>query len=165
MAENQRIVYLSGPNFINFVVLTTGPFGCVWGTAWRSTDLYIADFCQSTLRLFNYASGTLTPQVVMNGIYGLVFDNSYYYLYATSYLDNIIYQIDVSINSVVVVAGTPGVPGWLDGPGLGSRFDNPTAIAIDEAGTLYVACNAAIRYVTITGGAYDTYTLVSAGKQ
>lgn len=64
---------------------------------------------------------------------------------------------------LAVVAGRPGGPGLLDGPGAEARFDTPTGIAIDAGGALYVADtgNLAVRRVapdgtvsTLAGGPY-----------
>ncbi len=40
---------------------------------------------------------------------------------------------------VSTFAGTPGVPGYLNGPGLSAKFDTPQQLAIDATGNIYVA--------------------------
>lgn len=54
---------------------------------------------------------------------------------------------------VSAFAGTYGVSGHVDGTGSAARFYNPTDLAIDSAGNLYVAdtINQSIRKVTPTG--------------
>ncbi len=40
---------------------------------------------------------------------------------------------------VTTIAGTPGIPGYADLPGLLARFVNPTGLAVDPATNIYVA--------------------------
>ena len=59
---------------------------------------------------------------------------------------------------VSTVAGTPGVAGYLDGPGPAAKFALPQGIAIDAGGNLYVAdnLNRDVRMVT-PAGVVSTY--------
>ena len=54
---------------------------------------------------------------------------------------------------VSTLAGSPGNPGTADGTGSAARFFNPTGIAVDGAGTVYVADshNHTIRKITPAG--------------
>ena len=54
---------------------------------------------------------------------------------------------------VTTFAGTPGVTGATDGPGVVAQFCAPTGLAIDNGGFLYVTeeCGAAIRKISPTG--------------
>ena len=52
---------------------------------------------------------------------------------------------------VTTLAGTPGGQGSADGLGSAGWFWYPRAVAVDSAGTLYVADNSTIRKVTSTG--------------
>ncbi len=52
---------------------------------------------------------------------------------------------------VTTLAGTPGAQGSADGLGAAGWFWYPRAVAVDSAGTLYVADNSTIRKVTSTG--------------
>ena len=56
------------------------------------------------------------------------------------------------------LAGTPGVSGSNDGTGTSAQFDNPSDLAIDTNGNLYVAdeFNQLIRKVTTPGGVVST---------
>ena len=54
---------------------------------------------------------------------------------------------------VTTLAGTPGVPGSADGSGAAARFRNPSGIAADMAGNLFVTdqSNQTIRKITSAG--------------
>ncbi|HEX2900329.1 MAG TPA: NHL repeat-containing protein, partial [Bacteroidia bacterium] len=54
---------------------------------------------------------------------------------------------------VTTLAGSPGIPGSVDGAGSDARFDHPQGIALDAAGNLYVADsnNATIRKIAVDG--------------
>jgi sugar lactone lactonase YvrE len=58
-----------------------------------------------------------------------------------------------------LLAGSPGVPGHVDGTGTAARFNTPVGLSINKAGRLLVADsgNNAIRYVT-AAGVVSTYT-------
>ncbi len=55
--------------------------------------------------------------------------------------------------AVTTLAGTAGSSGSADGTGAAARFTNPTGVAVDAAGTLYVAdqSNNTIRRITQAG--------------
>ncbi|HEX2862128.1 MAG TPA: immunoglobulin domain-containing protein [Lacunisphaera sp.] len=55
---------------------------------------------------------------------------------------------------VSTLAGTPGVSGAADGTGAAARFNHPAGIAVDAAGTIYVADTHShtIRKITAEGG-------------
>lgn len=52
---------------------------------------------------------------------------------------------------VTTLAGSAGMSGLVDGTGAAARFGNPSGVAIDSSGNVYVADYAAIRKVTPTG--------------
>lgn len=54
---------------------------------------------------------------------------------------------------VTTLAGTAGASGWVDGPGATARFYYPKGVAVDGAGTLYVADtgNETVRKITPAG--------------
>jgi streptogramin lyase len=69
-----------------------------------------------------------------------------------------------SAGVVSTLAGSPGLPGSVDGTGSSAHFYKPTAIAVDDAGNIFVTdcANHTIRKIT-QGGTVSTYA-GSAGK-
>jgi streptogramin lyase len=65
-----------------------------------------------------------------------------------------------SAGVVTTLAGTVGIKGHLDGTGSAAQFSNPTGLAVDSSGNLYVADygNNTVRKVTPGGAAYTTYS-------
>src|SRR5687767_11782958 len=59
--------------------------------------------------------------------------------------------------AISTLAGSPLQAGFMDATGAAARFSNPTGVAVDSAGTVYVAdaVNNRIRKVT-TGGVVTT---------
>ncbi len=53
--------------------------------------------------------------------------------------------------AATLYAGQPGVSGSADGPAAQATFTNPTAIAVDSSGNVYVADNDTIREITSAG--------------
>jgi sugar lactone lactonase YvrE len=73
-------------------------------------------------------------------------------LYVSDSANHTIRKI-TSAGVVSTLAGTPGVPGTADGTGPAARFFDPTGIAVDAAGNVYVAdtFNSTIRKITPAG--------------
>lgn len=73
-------------------------------------------------------------------------------LYVSDSGNHIIRKIS-STGTVTTFAGTVGVSGSLDGTGLNARFNDPTGIAIDSTGNLFVASSGSstIRKITSAG--------------
>lgn len=73
-------------------------------------------------------------------------------VYVADTTNNLIRKI-TSAGVVSTLAGVVGVSGWQDGLGAGALFNQPQGIAVDAAGTLYVADtgNSAIRKITPAG--------------
>jgi len=57
---------------------------------------------------------------------------------------------------VTTIAGLPGSPGSVDGTGTAARFNQPRGVAVDSAGTVYVADNNNHTIRKITAGAVVT---------
>jgi sugar lactone lactonase YvrE len=89
-------------------------------------------------------------------------------LYVADQYNSVIRQISLSGRNWVVstIAGTAGVSGNEDGSNGNARFSNPTGIAVDGAGNLFVAdeVNNAIRKVTPSGSDW-VVTTIAGGAQ
>jgi len=132
--------------------------------------LYVADTSNNTIRKVTPAGVVTTlagthgvignadgtgAAAQFNGPFGIAVDGS-----GTVYVTD---QVNCSIRKitsggvVTTLAGSPGVPGNIDGTGTGARFNYPAGLAIDGGGTLYVAdsANFTIRKVT-SGGVVTT---------
>jgi hypothetical protein len=76
-------------------------------------------------------------------------------LYVADQYNDIIRKITLSGTNWVVttIAGAAGVPGMTDGTNGVARFSNPTGVAVDGAGNIFVAdeVNNAIRKITLSG--------------
>lgn len=129
-------------------------------------NLYVADTFNATIRLINPAGVTSTyagsagnhgdkdglrAAARFNAPGGMAVDP----------LGNI-YVADTSSNTirriapdgaVTTLAGTPGVSGATDGTGLEALFNQPGGLAVDSAGSIYVADtgNSTVRKITMAG--------------
>jgi len=65
----------------------------------------------------------------------------------------VVYQFNPSTLAATVWAGTSGVAGSSDGAGTAAKFNNPTGLAIDGSGNVYVAdtANSTIRRISNAG--------------
>ncbi|HTU80696.1 MAG TPA: SMP-30/gluconolactonase/LRE family protein [Candidatus Acidoferrales bacterium] len=82
---------------------------------------------------------------------GLAYCEHEHLLYVADSSNNEIRSIDLNGN-VKTLAGAPE-PGFVDGSGSAARFDEPTGVACDNAGNVYVADseNNAVRMITAAG--------------
>lgn len=74
-------------------------------------------------------------------------------LYVADYQNHVLRKVTPA-GVVTTLAGSPGQQGSVDGTGIAARFSDPQAVAVDAAGTLYVADTGptkAIRKVTPAG--------------
>jgi len=72
-------------------------------------------------------------------------------------------KVVIATGEVTTFAGSPEEPGHIDGTGAAARFDNPTGMASDGAGNLFVADPHTIRKVVIATG--EVTTLAGSPKQ
>jgi hypothetical protein len=89
------------------------------------------------------------------GPLGLTYDGSGN-LYVTD--NQTVRRIEVSTKRVTTIAGSPGVTGSVDGVGPAARFDQPSALACDGEGNLYVAdgFNGTVRRIVLATGEVTT---------
>ena len=106
-----------------------------------------------------YADGTGTS-ARFNSMLGIVVDSSGN-LFVTDSVNRVIRKITPA-GVVTTFAGTPGVVGFVDGPGATAKFARPAGIAIDAWDYLYVtdADNGAVRRISPSG---VVETLAGAG--
>ena len=76
-------------------------------------------------------------------------------LYVTDKLNNEIRKVVISTGAVTTLCGST-TTGHADGTGAAASFSNPSGIAYDGNGNLYVSSNNAIRKIVISTGAVTT---------
>jgi sugar lactone lactonase YvrE len=146
-------------------------FNDPFGITTDGTSLYVTDTNNSTIRQIVIATGKVTTLAGMAGVFGstngigssasfavpsgITTDNTN--LYVTDTNNNTIRKIVIATELVTTLAGTAGVPGFIDGTGAAARLANPTGITTDGA-NLYVADsgNNAIRKIVIATGQVTT---------
>lgn len=134
--------------------------------AGNSTDLVVGDFGNGVIRQVSAdatvgtLAGAADPSGSADGTLetarfnfpsDVALDNQSN-LYVADFANHTIRKIDPA-GDVITLAGTAGVSGTNDGTGQDARFNNPTSLAVDGNGNIYVAdtLNNAIRKVTPDG--------------
>ncbi|WP_164976122.1 SMP-30/gluconolactonase/LRE family protein [Oleiharenicola lentus] len=131
-------------------------------------DIYVADSANSLIRKVTQAGvvttfvgtagrvggndgSTTDPNVTFNLPQGTVVDSAGN-LYVSDYAGHTIRKITAS-GTVTTLAGTAATAGTADGTGSAARFQNPSGLAVDTAGNLYVADSGShvIRKITPAG--------------
>jgi hypothetical protein len=79
-------------------------------------------------------------------------------LFVADTMNNTIRKVVVATGAVTTLAGTAGMFGSTDGTGAAARFFDPSGVAVDGAGNLFVAdrLNHTIRKVVVATGAVTT---------
>jgi sugar lactone lactonase YvrE len=127
--------------------------------------LYVVDSAFSTIREVDVTSGTTSifagtegrdcgtadgvgTAASFCGPLGLTYDGVGS-LYVTD--NQRVRRIELATRRVTTIAGSPGVTGSNDGVGAAALFDQPSALACDGAGNLYVAdsFNATVRRIVL----------------
>ncbi len=130
------------------------------------TNIYVADYGNHTIRQITPLGVVTTiagvPGLAGNsngvGVAALFFHpmgmaaDSGNNLYVADYGNHLIRKITPA-RTVSTLAGSAGNAGYTNGVGTAAAFYNPQAVAVDQAGTVYVADtgNAAIRAITLGG--------------
>lgn len=135
-------------------------------------NVYVADCLNHTIRKITPAGivSTLAGKAGSNGTEnntrftspeGVAVDAAGTLYIADSY-QNTISKITAS-GSISILAGQPSVAGYADGTGNKALFNKPMGVAVDAAGTVYVADqdNRAIRKITPSG----TVTTLAISKR
>ncbi len=141
------------------------------GITTDSTNLYVADGFNNTIRQIVIATGvvtTLAGTAVMTGStdgtgaaarfnypYGLTTDGTN--VYVTDSANHTIRQIVIATGVVTTLAGTAGMTGSTDGTGTAARFNSPFGIVTDGT-NLYVSdtVNSTVRRIVIATGVVTT---------
>jgi DNA-binding beta-propeller fold protein YncE len=131
-----------------------------WGLAFDSisSNLYISDQGNHKIRQSTTPAGKVNTlagsgsagyvddtdlSAVFNNPYGQALDNSKANIYVADYTNNLIRIVNIATKVVTTFAGG-GAPyqntsGRTEGVGTEIRFKNPTDVAIDKKGNVYVA--------------------------
>jgi len=132
------------------------------------SSLFVADFGNNTIRKIDLDARVVTTLAGLpfqtgsadgiggaarfSGPSGVAVDGSGN-LFVTDSLNHTIRKIEIESATVTTFAGAPGQPGTAGGAGT-ARFNQPTGIASDGAGSLFVAdtSNHEIRRISIADG-------------
>jgi hypothetical protein len=144
----------------------SSPLGVAADTAGNT---YVADYQNHTIRKVS-PSGVVTTVAGSPGVSGSadgtggaarfnypvgVTVNSAGTIYVADTLNYTIRAITPA-GVVTTLAGSAGMSGSADGTGAAARFGSPEAVAVDAAGTVYVADSTTIRKITTPGGIVTT---------
>jgi sugar lactone lactonase YvrE len=150
------------------------------GLAFDNGQLYVADTENHLLRKVDPATATVstisgigpgtTDGNIANALFrepeGLALDGSGN-LYIGDTDNNTIRKLALAIGDVTTLAGTPGLIGNTDGAGATARFNKPKAVAVDNAGHLFVvdSVNNEVRLVATDTGTVSTLATFQATPQ
>jgi NHL repeat len=136
-------------------------------------NLFVVDSLSNTIRKIVMATGTVSTFAGTPGTDGsadgtgaaarfhvpayLAYDG-HGHLFLAENNSNTVRQIDIATAAVTTLAGTPGLSGSLDGTGSDARFNSPTGVASDGAGSVFVTDtrNQTIRQIVVATGQVTT---------
>jgi sugar lactone lactonase YvrE len=133
-----------------------------------SGNLYVADSGNYTIRKIEMPSGLVSTLAGSPGVQGTASGtggNAQFYdmqniaadnfgnLYVADGMSDTVRKVVIATGAVTTFAGTAGVVGSSDGTGGESRWNDPTGIATDAAGNVYVSDtgNCTVRKITPSG--------------
>jgi len=158
-----------------------GAAASFWAPLGITTDginLYVTDSGNNTIRQIAIATGQVSTLAGLAGSalstdntgslarfygpYGITTDGAN--LYVADSGNSTIRQIAITTAQVTTLAGTPGMPGSVDGKGSVARFQNPRGITSDGT-NLYVTdtVNSTVRQVVIATGQVTTVAGTAKG--
>ena len=154
-------VYSADPG--NWDIRKITPDGTTTTIAWGTQAPWCVAFDKIT-NLPYYASNSgpgniyqvpvqWTSTAVVSGLNypaGIAFDNSGN-LYAAVSGDYVIEKFAAGTWNASVIAGQPGIAGYVNGAATAAKFDHPWGLTVDASGNIYVAGNG-----TWDGGTYNT---------
>jgi sugar lactone lactonase YvrE len=141
-------------------------------------NLYVADTNNNTIRRISIATlavTTLAGTPTFSGADDGVGDAARFNsprgpaldgagnVYVADRFNNTIRKIEIASGVVTTLAGTAGVVGAADGVGPAAQFSDPTAVAGDGAGNLYVTDGNTIRRIVIATGEVSTLAGLASG--
>lgn len=148
-------------------------FNAPSGLARDGTHLYVSDVSDQVVLAVDLATNLVanlagSPRVPgandgvggkarFNGPAGLAADGQGL-LYVADTLNDVVRRIDEKTATVVTIAGALGIPGSDDGPATMAHFSQPTTLAVDAVGDLFVGdtLNALVRRVDLKNGVVST---------
>ena len=137
-------------------------------------NVYVADSSSHTIRKVVVATGTVTTLVGTTGMtgtadgtgaaarfmspYGVVVDAAGANLYVADTASHTIRKVVIATGVVTTLAGTASMSGNTNATGAAARFREPSGLALDAAGNLYVSepANHTIRKVVVATGVVTT---------
>ena len=136
-----------------------------------SGNIYVADEANNAIRQItpsgtNWIVTTIAggSNAAFSGPTGIAVDNATN-LYVADQFNQTIRKLTPGTNwMVTTLAGQQGVSGANDGTNAGARFHNPTGVAVDSAGNLFVAdeFNNSIRKITLEGTNWVVNTIAGS---
>jgi DNA-binding beta-propeller fold protein YncE len=155
---------------------TGAQFNTPTGIALDGTGrLYVADTNNCTIRSIVIATGQVTTvagtpgqcgyldgtgtAARFNQPRGLAIDAAGTTLYVVDLANHVIRRMVLATRQVTTLAGAPGVPGAADGIGTAALFNQPSNLALDGTGQLYVSdsSNCTIRRIDIVSAQVSTF--------
>jgi probable HAF family extracellular repeat protein len=128
-----------------------------------SGNVYVSDRFSRSIRKVLPSGETRTLASGLQEPYGVAVDGTGN-VYVADDTRFVIYKISPS-GQVVTLAGAAGVGGTVDGTGTAAHFYYPAGVAVDSAGTVYVAENGSYTIRKITAGGVVTTLAGSPGQR
>jgi sugar lactone lactonase YvrE len=135
-----------------------------------SGHLFVADSLNQSIRRVDVMTGAVTTLAKLSAVpQGVVFVGGMVWV---ALADNTVQALDPSAGTATPIAGTSGMPGFVDASAATARFNNPAGLVYDGS-TIYLADenNGVIRAITPAGavttfaGAHSSGSSDGSGAQ